>query len=352
MKRRAPRFCTTALASRRSITLLAPVILFACGGGSSPAGPTPSAGTGRSGPTLSRLELFPAERVAVVGDTLTTRVIARDLAGADVPNVVPTFSSSNPGVVRLESDGRVQAIGPGTATLRATSGGQTAETMIHVGPATYDLGQGPLQVLSANYIDLSKVERISRFRSAIGHSYVDGSGESCRSMKHYYQPRQSVDWRTVDIYAPASGTIWLIATDGAAGFRILLRPRDLPALEVAIFHVNLDPGIVRDIWVNAGDRIGRHASPFTMSDIATSIGGKEQGTLISYFQTMTDAVFADTGRVASPRATPRSSPETSATPTRSHAQASRSLRCRANCRTGLSSTNAGQQDCRLSRDVS
>jgi len=47
------------------------------------------------------------------------------------------------------------------------------------------------------------------------------------------------------------------------------------------------------VRVDAGDHIGEHSSNFTMSDIAVSIGGKEDGTLISYFETMTDDVFAE-----------------------------------------------------------
>jgi hypothetical protein len=143
------------------------------------------------------------------------KVIARDLAGADVSNVVPVYSSSNAGVVRIDPDGRIVPTGVGTAIVRANAGGQVAETVIHVGSPTYDLAAlGPPRVLNANYIDLSKIEQVSRFRSTIGHSYVDGSGETCRSMKHYFQPKASVDWTMVDVYAPASGTIWLIATDG------------------------------------------------------------------------------------------------------------------------------------------
>jgi hypothetical protein len=260
--------------------------LFGCGGGDPAGSSSPPI------PPLSHLSLFPAERVTVVGDTITFAVTARDLAGADLPNVVPQYSSSTPGVVSIQPDGRIVASGVGTATVRASGGGQTAEAVVHVGSATYDLAAlGPPRVLDANYIDLSKVERVSRFRSAIGHSYVDGSGETCRSMKHYFQPKLSVDWTAVEVYAPATGTIWTIATDGW-GYRVMLRPRDLPALNVAIFHVNPDPGIVKGTWVIAGDRIGRHASSSTMSDIATDFGGKETGTLLSYFQTMTDSVFA------------------------------------------------------------
>jgi hypothetical protein len=64
------------------------VILFACGGPGATE-PSPGGGGAPSSPPLSHLELFPAQRAAVVGDTITLKVIARDLAGADVSNVVP-----------------------------------------------------------------------------------------------------------------------------------------------------------------------------------------------------------------------------------------------------------------------
>lgn len=276
-----------AVSSRVCALAALSVVFFGCGG-SGDGGDA----MGSSSPPLSYLELFPGQRVAVIGDTMTFAVIARDLAGTDVPNVVPLYSSANPGVVAVDPSGRIVGSGAGTTTILASAGGQTAETIVHVGPATYDLAAlGAPRVLNANYIDLAKIERISRFRSAIGHSYVDGSGETCRSMKHYFQPKLSVDWTEVEVYAPVTGTIWTIATDGR-GYRVMLRPRDLAALNVAIFHVNPDPGIVKNSWVEAGDRIGRHASSFTMSDIAADIGGKETGTLLSYFQTMTDSVFA------------------------------------------------------------
>jgi hypothetical protein len=287
-----PSSITTITGAIRTCTVVSlGAIALACGGsGGAANGPGPSTSPS---PTLTQLTLFPARLVAVVGETITLRVTARDSAGAEVSNVSPEYSSANPGVVRVEPGGRLVASGAGTATVRATAGGQTAESVIHIGSATYDLASlGPPRVLTASYIDLSAISRISRFRSAIGHSYTDSSGETCRSMKHYFQPKSSVDWTTVAIYAPASGTIWQIAPDGDFGSRIVLRPRDQAALEVTLFHVTLDPGIVANGWVEAGDRIGRHASSGTMSDIAAGIGPRQTGTLVSYFQVMTDAVFA------------------------------------------------------------
>ena len=243
-------------------------------------------------PPLSFLSLFPDRRAAIVGDPITLQVTARDTAGAVVANLVPDYTSSDPGVVEIQG-GSITAVGVGTATVRASAGGQTAQTIVYVGAASYDLAtQGPPHVLPFNYIDLPKIGRISRFRSTVGHSYTDGS-ETCRSMKHYYEPMATVDWTTVDVYAPAAGTILGIATDGGWGYRVRMIPRDLPVLQIQIFHVQLDSGIVKDMWVDAGDHLGRHASAFTMSDIAMSIGPKEGGTLISYFDAMTDSVFAE-----------------------------------------------------------
>jgi hypothetical protein len=260
-----------------------------CGRSNEVTGPSPAA----SNPALSYLALFPTRQVVPVGDTIAFQVTARDVSGADVSNVVPQYTSSAPGVVRVDDDASVRAVGVGTATLHANAGGQTVEAVVHVGAATYDYAAlGPPRVLSANYIDLSKIGRISRFRSTVGHSYTTGF-ESCRSLKHYFQPKLSVDWTSVDVYAPASGTIWMLRTDGSAGYQVTLRPRDLAALAVMIFHVNLDPGIVRGTWVEAGDHIGRHASPGTMSDIALLFGTIPGGTLISYFESMTDSVFAE-----------------------------------------------------------
>jgi len=177
--------------TRSAITAIG-VLLLACGQAGDTTAPEPP---------LTSLSLFPDRLAAIVGDPITLQVTARDTTGALVVNLVPAFSSSNSGVVAVQGDGRLTATGVGTATIRASAGGQTAETIVYVGAATYDLAtQGPPYVLPFNYIDLSKIGRISRFRSTVGHSYTDGS-ETCRSMKHYYEPMATVDWTTVDIYA-------------------------------------------------------------------------------------------------------------------------------------------------------
>ena len=41
--------------------------------------------------------------------------------------------------------------------------------------------------------ELDKIDKISKFRSGIGHDYWDDF-ENCRSMKHYFFPYDTLDW--------------------------------------------------------------------------------------------------------------------------------------------------------------
>jgi hypothetical protein len=66
--------------------------------------------------------------------------------------------------------------------------------------ATYDINAlGVPKFLNINYIDMRKITKITKFRSAVGHDYSDatqfgpkddikgfGPTESCHSMKHYF----------------------------------------------------------------------------------------------------------------------------------------------------------------------
>ena len=245
-----------------------------------------------TGPPLSALKIFPEKIAALQYDGIIFKVTAYDMNGDAVPGLIPEYSSSNPDLIRIDNDTIIVALGIGVDTIRASIGGLTAETILYTGEAGFDPTAEIPHVLTANYIDLSKIGRISKFRSTVGHSYTDGS-EECRSMKHYFEPKATVDWQTVDIYAPASGTILRVEPDGIAGYQILLRPRDLPYLYVSIFHVNIDPGISKYTWVDAGEHLGYHASSTSSSDFALFFGAKEGGTLISFFQAITDEVFAE-----------------------------------------------------------
>jgi len=78
------------------------------------------------------------------------------------------------------------------------------------------------KILEADYIDLSQIISISRFRSSEGHDYSD-SFESCRSMKHYFKPGPEADWATVKIFSPVTGVV-IRTEEESAGTKIEIQP--------------------------------------------------------------------------------------------------------------------------------
>jgi hypothetical protein len=131
---------------------------------------------------------------------------------------------------------------------------------------------------TADYIELGRIVRISKFRSGVGHDYSDDH-ESCRSMKHYFVPGSY----PVKIYSPVSGKIIYLTAEWA-GTQVGI---EAGSRTFIIFHVNVFSSIRVGSAVTAGQQIGTHVGSQTWSDIAVREGGR----LLSYFDVMTDAVF-------------------------------------------------------------
>ena len=133
-------------------------------------------------------------------------------------------------------------------------------------------------LVTADYIELSKITRISKFRSGIGHDYSD-SYESCRSMKHYFVPQSY----PVKIFSPVTGSISYLTPEWA-GTQVGIQAGNRTFV---IFHVNLSGSLAVGSSVSAGQEIGTHIGSQTWSDIAIW----ENDRLLSYFDVMTDSVF-------------------------------------------------------------
>lgn len=144
--------------------------------------------------------------------------------------------------------------------------------------------------VSTNYIELEKISQISKFRSSVGHDYSDAF-EDCRSMKHYFQPRGDVDWTTIKIYSPITGTIIRWEPEWA-GVKIEIQSDDYPAFRLVIFHVNpISQHNVGD-KLTAGEQLGTHIGFETMSDISVIVNDPtRQGRMVSYFNVITNEVF-------------------------------------------------------------
>lgn len=156
---------------------------------------------------------------------------------------------------------------------------------------TWDIDKSGIpKFVEKDYIELDKIQRISKFRSAIGHDYSDAF-EHCRSMKHYFEPKISVDWSSLKIFAPVTGSITRIDVEWA-GTKIELESEIYPAFRFSIFHINTIKQYKLGDKVLVGEQLGTHIGPQTMSDISVIVNDPtKQGRMISYFQVMNDAVF-------------------------------------------------------------
>lgn len=155
---------------------------------------------------------------------------------------------------------------------------------------TYDVDALGIPRFAANdYIDLSVIVRISRFRSAVGHDAHDDF-ESCRSMKHYFEPRASLDWSAVPVYSPVQGTVEDTLSE-SAGLKVRIRSTAQPAFVFGIYHVNPSLPLARGTVLSAGQQIGTHIGNQTTSDIEVGVATPRGFKLVSWFEVMSDGLF-------------------------------------------------------------
>ena len=145
--------------------------------------------------------------------------------------------------------------------------------------------------VNSNYLDLNKIEKISNFRSGMGHDYSDDF-ESCRSMKHYFNPNVE-DYSLIEIFSPVDGIVTSMVESN--GIRINIKSSEYPEYQFIIFHVALLPEIGIGDMVSEGQLIGNHINNSTISDIAVQRYVLHEGIfktqLLSYFEVMTDEHF-------------------------------------------------------------
>ncbi len=81
--------------------------------------------------TIDALEASPLNIPLKVGELGKVNLVARDPQGGAIADVAATWTSSDP-MVATCSGGTVLGIGPGSATIRATCGGKSAEVSVIV----------------------------------------------------------------------------------------------------------------------------------------------------------------------------------------------------------------------------
>lgn len=166
-------------------------------------------------------------------------------------------------------------------------------TLLFLSCATYNIDEeGIPKFVKNDFIELSKIERISKFRSGTGHDYSDDF-ESCRSMKHYFSMDSTIAPTTnyvSSVFSPVNGKITKIDNEsgGNGGSQIWISSDDYPAMVFKIFHVNKLQSIANGKKVVAGENLGTTNG----NDIAVEVNTGKGYRLISYFDVMTDSLFA------------------------------------------------------------
>lgn len=175
----------------------------------------------------------------------------------------------------------------------------------HFKDVDYD---NPPKFVTADFIELSKIDTISKFRSAVGHDY-SGNGESCRSMRHYFgnankarefegKSKEDIVSKVPDpknsiaIYAPADGRIgYISSTRNKIGKQLEITPKNGEGWQVRLDHIYPVDGIRSFGKVRAGQKIGV-INEGQAADITILYKYRGEFRLTSYFQVMTDDVFA------------------------------------------------------------
>lgn len=127
--------------------------------------------------------------------------------------------------------------------------------------------KAPPPQIVANFTELDKIEKISKYRSCAGHTTVpQDEREMKRSMKHYFSVKpEYLGDDTVNIYSPYDGFVAVIREDRADGLEgeIWIAPKDmfvmLPPVgrwTFSVQHINIREGLKRGNEVKAGELIG------------------------------------------------------------------------------------------------
>ncbi|PIP27616.1 MAG: hypothetical protein COX30_00965 [Candidatus Moranbacteria bacterium CG23_combo_of_CG06-09_8_20_14_all_39_10] len=158
-------------------------------------------------------------------------------------------------------------------------------------------------LLTVNFIDLDKVEKISKFRSCQGHTVVpqDGS-ESARNMKHYVLLKpEYLDKQKIGILSPLDGFVQGTMSNPEKGLEgeIWIGQEGTP-WAVSFEHIELVRNFERGDKVRAGELIGY--VPGKGVDVVYAIGGdgvkimdgyaSPFAALDSVFNHMSEEVFA------------------------------------------------------------
>ncbi len=163
--------------------------------------------------------------------------------------------------------------------------------------------KNPPKFIQAEFVDLSKIYSISKYRSGAGHDF-SGNGETCRSMKHYFSPQYKEGSKDasglppkpngkddISIFSPVDGTIVNVTEEHTPiGKQVTIAPSSASSYQVRLFHIYLDDTHKQGTKVTAGEKIGVIGGQ-QGTDITIQTAGILKQNFISYFDVMPDNLF-------------------------------------------------------------
>jgi hypothetical protein len=172
-----------------------------------------------------------------------------------------------------------------------------------MGRPPMDLDESNLpRFVTHDFIQLERIHFVSKFRSGVGHDHSDAM-ESCRSMKHYYSPSETLSGSVVfeppgtrpesriEIISPVTGKIVGVEADGSGrGSQVILEPATHPSYQVRLFHIYPVENVSSGTRVGAGETLGflgRNQSTDVSVETLTLHGRR----YVSYFSVMDEGTF-------------------------------------------------------------
>lgn len=196
---------------------------------------------------------------------------------------------------------------PGEYNLTVGDAWITFDTYCHDSRYTLnsiDLTQGIPQFVTHDYTSLDYILAVSKFRSSAGHSFTDEL-ETCRSMKHYYEPKPGyLENGVIPAYSPIDGRIVEIKEGhrwpGAeTDYSFIIQSEEYSGIHFNLFHIDKHDNYTLGSKVNAGDYLGTFRLYYPSSDeyagdfdIAVGANTPEGYRYISFFETMVPDLLA------------------------------------------------------------
>ena len=183
----------------------------------------------------------------------------------------------------------------GNIFIKSTINGEKGACNSSLSPANISTIVGQ-PYLTSLHTELNKIKKISKYRSAAGHNFVDYSGESCVNLKHYFHTyaegvltNNMYLPTSLNYFSPANGKIITMQqtrfSDDPTDYEIDIQLSDNQNVIVRIFHMTPKVGLSVGDTVTSGELIGSAPSAhLDSSDFAVYVLTNQGYRHISMFE--------------------------------------------------------------------